>query len=476
MGTPRMDDTSSIALTASAEVAVFEVDGKETVLHASDMSRVIEAKMEESQLPYDQAWLAVQEDFAASLSGRRILPGQARSDRQPALFPVGPADIVTGTVTLEEKGEQPAVAPPPRSAGPGFRLAGFMERLTDEMLPRKDRGRQSVMRALADGMPLDGAHPDAELLRVVQPEDPMLDQADPSRVATRSAAVQLNLKFPQSPLGTSVFPSDFCRTSLYHVASNNVPRRECKQELMGQLGNNISLLYEGTELRHDDERVLMQLIQLAQNRPPWAWVEISTLQFARTASGTKRKVLGQTDAESVEDSLQRMRRGLVTVVKDKHFVTINPIRELQGAGARRLIQLDPRIVLLFGSYVSFDDEMYHTTRGIERQLFKYLHTNQYEDIYPIKVRSLFELCYGTVEALQAAYLKDNPGKTEKDARRAILTKKVSDFRSKGLPAALEGLKSKRVVAKYTFDEDEDKVAIQKGPFFTDRQLAPELEQ
>jgi len=457
----------NMELLPTPEVATITVEeGKVIHVHKADVEHVIEAKMETENLSREEAWEAVQVDFAASLNGTREVKKGRRQNPQTALFPPSPDAIVSATITIGDNDRTPSLDKPESKEG-GYSPTAMLKQI--ELGKNSGKNSRNLMAEMSDGLDIEGQHPQAEILRAAKAPDPLEDKLDSGRVAARERAIQLGLAFPRSPIGLSVFPADFCRTSVFHVASNNVSRRECKQEVMGRLGNNTALLYDGTELRHDDERVLMQLIQIAQNRAPWDWIEISTLAFARSATGNKRKTLGMTDTESVEGALNRMRRGIVTVLKNKNFVTLNLIRELQGAGPRLLIQVDPRIVLLFGSYISFDEALYHATKGIERQLFKYLHTNPYQETYPIKVLSLFELCYGTVDALIAAYLKDNPAKTEKEARRAIETKKVSDFRKKGLPAALTALIKKDVVLDFSFDEAEDKFTIKKSQKYAPRE-------
>jgi hypothetical protein len=419
--------------------------------------------MEDHDLNVSEAWERVKLDMTRMLGGGvPTAPGP-----QPSLFGAEPRAVMQASISLEAPTGQ---STSPRAGVPTVAAQPIpVEAQPTSAQPTSEAAvplRGEALRTMALAQKATDLHPVAKLLAEAGPEDPMLERLQPERAAARQQVEQLALQFPKTPAGRYPFPADLCRTSIFHVASNNVPRRECDQEIMGQVGANIVVMYSGTELRHDDERVLMQLIQLAQNMPPWSWIEISTIPFARAATGFTRK-LGKDDMELVEQSLWRMRKGLVTLTKDRNFIPFNPIRDLLGSGAKRRIQLDPRIVLLLNnSYVLLDDALYHDTRGIERQVFKYLHTNPHEEIYPVKIQTLFELCYGTIEALETAYLKENPGKTDKQARRAI-QKKVSDFRSKGLPTALAELMKKDVITDYDKEmyEREDKVSLKKGPIF-----------
>jgi len=435
--------------------ATIMVDGKQTEIRARDVKRSILAAMTNHNLTPDDAWERVQVDMARMLGGERPgTPTMAQTDLCCAA-----TEAVAGSVSLEDAPAVAAAAPPPLDSQNSLQTH---PPATKNPLTQALRGE--ALRKMVLEQHENDLHPQANLLARVDAVDPIRDAVDPRRAEDRQQVQDLGLRFPPAPTGRSAFPADLCRTSIFHVASNNVPRRQCDEEAMGQIGDQISISYSGIELRHDDERVLMQLIQIAQHLMPWQWIEISTIPFARQATGSKRK-LGKTDAESVDDALWRLRKGLVVLARDRNFIPFNPIRELSGAGSKRYVQLDVRMVLLFkNSYVLLDDKVYHETRGIERQIFKYLHTNQHEKIYPVKVQTLFELCYGSIEALKTTYMKETL-KSEKDARRAIL-KKVSDFRKKGLPAALHDLQAKHVIASFEADEKQDKVTIHKGAFFS----------
>ncbi|WP_432262867.1 plasmid replication initiator TrfA [Cupriavidus sp. TMH.W2] len=439
-----MNDIDAL-LAPEEQRTTFEVNGQVTTVHARDVEKSIRAMMDDRNVNLPEAWQLVKAEMARVLNGGKPAKGNAA---QCNLFGTDAGPVVQGNVTLAETTE-----PMPNGGAPAEPA---------EPQPLRGEALRSLLLQQNDA----NIHPHAKLLASVEPEDAAKDLLQPERVAARQQALQLGFRFPPTPMGRLAFPADICRTSLFHVASNNVPRRRCEREFMGQLGANISVLYSGMELRHDDERVLMQLIQIAQHQAPWAYIEISTIPFAKTASASSRK-FGSNDIEQVERSLWRFREGLIMLAKGRNVIPFNAIRDMTVSGAKRYIQLDPRMVLLFdNSYVLLEDKLYHATNGIERQLFKYLQTNPYAEVYPLKILNLFELCYGTVEALQAAFRKANPEKTDQQARRAILTKKVSDFRQKGLPTALAGLKAKGVIDSFTFDEVNDKVSITKAASFS----------
>jgi hypothetical protein len=122
--------------------------------------------------------------------------------------------------------------------------------------------------------------------------------------------------------------------------------------------------------------------------------------------------------------------------------------------------IDPCMVALLDSYTVMDQQTLYEVKGAARQLFKYISTKPFSKLYPTKVTSFFELCYGSIDALTKHYLEKNPTKGAAEAAIAI-SKKVSDFRRKTLPAALEDLKGRELLISYEFLVNEDKVAIEK---------------
>jgi hypothetical protein len=339
--------------------------------------------------------------------------------------------------------------------------------LSDELLPAhlKTSGIP-VMDAISKGLiKIPGEHPDAELLRssICIAQGSMFSPSQANEEAhivklVRGRQFQFSFKGPES---VRIMPTDFNQTSLFHVASNNVPRRLLKNEMLGRIGDALSIHFHGEELRHDDEGIFMQLIHLARGKAPYEWIYIDNAPFFRGAHGATR-ILGSKDSASIDASLERMRGAYVMVrnTKRKVFITINLIRDLQGAGSSRRVLIDPCMVALLDSYTVMDQQTLYEVKGAARQLFKYISTKPFSKLYPTKVTSFFELCYGSIDALIKHYLERNPTKSPAEAAIAI-SKKVSDFRRKTLPAALEDLKERDLLVSYEFLATEDKVVIEK---------------
>jgi len=334
----------------------------------------------------------------------------------------------------------------------------------DNQLPEhlKKQG-VSMMTALANGLvSIPGEHPDAKLLRDSIAESQSLDGNDNLDDKPAIKAIkERQLSFPFQNSSVRIISTDFNQTSLFHVASNNTKRKIYKGEMMGRIGESVQIHFQGEELRHDDEAYFLQLLHLARGKAPYDWIYADTVPFMRSSRGARR-ILGQSDTESIDKSLLRMRSAVVIVksTKRRSFITLNLISDLQGAGSTRRLMLDPRIVALLDSYTTMDAELLLEVSGVERQLYKYLSTIPYGQLYPTKIISYFEICYGTIESNTAQYMALNPDKTEEQVKVAM-GKRISDFRRKTLPTSLKNLQDRGVIIEYTVDLKEDKVSIKK---------------
>lgn len=348
--------------------------------------------------------------------------------------------------------------------------SGFEFSLSDDLLPEALRKTGiSIQEAISRGLfTMEGEHPDAKLLRAAY--DEVRDAEDKDRPVEDTPEIrmvrerQLNFPFKYSKK-LRIMPSDFNQTSLFHVASNNTPRRFFKNEIMGKIGERVTLYFYGEELRHEDEAIFLQLVDIARGKAPGDWIYIENVPFIRGAHGITRKTSAK-DSSSIETSLARMRGAYVTINRKnpkrggKNFITVNLIKDLQGFGNDRRIMIDPCMVVLLTSYIAMDQDVLYKMKGVSRQLFKYISTMQFAGLYPTKVTSLYELCYGSLESLKKHYRLNNPAKSDDEVKRAMI-KKVSDFRRKALPEALQDLKDRDLIVSYNFNEAEDKVAIVK---------------
>ncbi|MBR8427253.1 hypothetical protein [Burkholderia cenocepacia] len=323
---------------------------------------------------------------------------------------------------------------------------------------------ESVVEAITSGkIKLADEHPDVSVLRAASPRFIEFGAVSEARRAAMETIHQRQYRFPFHSDTVRIMATDLNKTSLFHVASNNTARRFCRDEPLGRIGETVSAVYRGEELRHDDELVLMQLMQVARGKYPYEWFSIFSVPFFKGSRGVTRRASSK-DIDSVMESLARMRGGYLVVKSRSNYITVNLIKDLAGSGSNHHVQIDPALIILYSSFTALDTDHLFKTSGVARQLLKYISTipSAYEDTRPIKIISLFELCYGTLDSLERHYRETNPGKTDAQVRIAM-SKKLSDFRRKNLPAGLDNLKEMNIIRSYKLDESTDKVVINRNP-------------
>ena len=339
----------------------------------------------------------------------------------------------------------------------GAQLANAQALVPREILQQCN---DSILQAISEGLiELADEHPDAAVLRASAPTALDLGLFDPVRNAAMAAIQQKQYKFPFHDPNVRIMPTDLNKTSLFHVASNNTPRRFCRDEPLGRIGASVSVTYRGEELRHDDELIFMQLLHVARGKYPYEWIYVENVPFFRGSRGVNR-ILSGKDVTNVEASLKRLRGALLCIESRTGLYTVNLVKEWSTKGSQNRVVIDPVMVMLYLSFTAMDTDHLFQTTGVARQLLKYICTipANYGRTHPIKIRSLFELCYGTLEALERYYREANPDKSEAKVRIAM-SKKLSDFRRKNLRAGLEALKQLRVIVDFTINEEADKVVI-----------------
>lgn len=472
-------------------------NGDQIPVSRNEMRSEIHACMQAEGISQEEAWERVKTDLAAFIEtgsfpngwgkGGRVqkrrlrLPQNQVTDaalfdasKQPAQIEQVPADSAAHASVLPiieraQPDEGGAMTAPAQASGTSDAQQDKPFSLSDDLLPEHLKGTGiPVMDAIIKGqVKLPGEHPDAELLRAslqvaaqtfANPNTNIEDHPVIKQIHERQ--MLFPFKMPQS---VRIMSTDFNQTSLFHVASNNMPRRFFKNEIMGRIGENVTIFFYGEELRHEDEAIFLQLIHMARGKAPYEWIYVENVPFFRGAKGATR-ILGAKDTNSIDESLERMRGAYVMIrnAKRKVFITVNLIRDLQGSGSERRIMIDPCMVALLDSYTAMDQDVLYTTKGVARQLFKYISTKPHSGLYPTKVQSFFELCYGSMESITKHYRERNPEKTDAQVKVAM-TKKISDFRRKALPEALGELKKRGLIVTYTIDEAADKVAIIKNP-------------
>jgi len=432
------------------------VDG-ELLATRSSMQTRIEQRAKEKDISFDDAWASIAQEIVDYHQDRK--GGGSKRPDDAGIRKQTP-QVATSPISSNKENEYHIVL-----------NGNTIQDLTDDMLPKelKDQGI-GIMDALASGkLKIEGEHQLAEHLLHSAPRalGPSVDEDDPLRMKALEAvkvitASRPSIQYPLLPQSVRVMPSDFNRTSLFHVGSNNLPRRFCRNEKLGRIGNGITMFYYGEELRQTDEAIFRQLIHVARGRRPWEFIELSQCPFIRDAKGATRR-LGARDLKEVNDIIMRLRSGLLFIQnKRRGFITCNLIREYEGEGANRRLLLDPRIVLLFDSYAAIEEQLLNKLSSVAGKIYSYAATVPQTGLYPILVTSLFELCYGRTEYLEKEYLRRNPSRKAGDAELSV-QKKFSDFKRKILPPALDELKDHGRIATWEFKEKNTKVVIIKTP-------------
>jgi hypothetical protein len=400
-------------------------------------------------LDFDQAWAAVKYELYAHLN-KLPLPKDWHKNR------VVTPEMELRMATILDNDLRPQADPPAASSSQQSDSDG------PTGLPSLKGKGDSVIVALASGESTwEGEHPDSTLLR-----EAAIRAVGPHAKLGLNLVSSVNgqqLLFPHQRNKQRKMPADFTQTSLFHVASNNTPRRFLRDELLGRIGTKVEMYYHGEELRHDDEAVFLQLLHIARNRAPYEPITFNNVSFIKDARNARR-ILGVKDTQPVEDALLRMRGAFVLVrnARRKTYVTINLIKDISAQGVYRTVIIDPGIIVLHDAYASMDEEVLYRLKHVPKQIYKYLSAQPHEQIFPIKVTSFFEHCYGTIEALTAHYKQTHPDHDDRDAR-AAMTKKLSDFRRKTLPNGLQVLKDGGHILDFKIDEVEGKVLITKRP-------------
>lgn len=354
---------------------------------------------------------------------------------------------------------------------PSIRLNGnLIDSLSDDSIPQELIGKgQSVMDVIASGkLKLSGEHPAADLLRKT------VTQTEEASEAKRQIELDMpGLQYPQVRQTVRIMPSDFNRTSLFHVGSNNLPRRFCKNEKLGRVGDGVTIFYQGEELRQTDEAVFRQIIHVARGNKPWEWISLKRCRLIQDAKGAKRHLSGK-DTKEYHDIIMRLRSGMLLIQSKRRgsFITCNLLSDYEGIGDEQRVRIDPRIALLFDSYAALDESIIYSISGVAQKIYNFIQTIPHSGIHPILIKNLFELCYGRIEYLvkeHRRHLASKPPKESEaglsDQKRAELAinKKYSDFHRKSLPMGLDELKTIGLIISYEINRKDDKVAIVKNP-------------
>jgi len=443
---------------------IVEVDGVQLPLSREEHEPLIAQTASQLGCTHDEAWERVKEHAAALLSGgekpsrKSGRAGKSASKSEPTEAP---------TADRPKLGRPTAEPPFLDKSNDGryvLHLNGSSLSSAVSLLPEElaEECGGSIVEAIAKGLiSLPSEHEDAGLLRSAAPQLFDYGLVDPVRQAAIAAIQQKQYKFPFHEANLRIMSTDLNKTSLFHVASNNTPRRFCRDEPLGRIGDSVFVTYRGEELRHDDELIFMQLLHVARGKYPNELIPVKNVPFFRGSRGINR-VVSSEDIDSVEQSLRRMRGAYLAIETKAGATTVNLLSAKGRVGSETLIGIDPLMVILYQSFTAIDTDHLFQTSGIARQLLKFICTIPYAQTHPIKILNLFELCYGTLEALERHYRETNPDKLPAQVRVAM-SKKVSDFRRKNLRAGLDSLKAVGAILDYEIDEKNDKVVIYRDP-------------
>lgn len=337
-------------------------------------------------------------------------------------------------------------------------IKGVIENISDEMLPPElQKNGIGVLEALNRGLVnLEGEHPLAQTLKNTIENNQ--ETAEQARQLINAQAPGLQFKLWSETV--KVMPSDLNRTSLFHVGSNNVRRRFCRNERLGRVGTGVSINYQGEELRLDsDGAVFKQLLHEARGKKPWDWIVIRKNDLIRGAKNTKRRLAGK-DTDQLHDILMRLRGGLLLIQSSKRgFITCNLLSDYENRLGDLYVRIDPRVVLLFDTYATLDERALHSLGSIAQKIYNYIQTVPHSGVHPILISNLFELCYGTKKAI----LRELERTYSAQAAETAFSKKFSDFRVKNLPAALDELVKHGLILSFNINKADQKVSIIKNP-------------
>lgn len=426
---------------ADASPSSAETQGQHDTGRDDPESRALVTQIMRTEgLDAETAWAMYRERFANFLDA-------PASSRQIAAT----ADAATSGVP-----EQGSATKPARGAG---------KALFEAMVPKYLREEHAaLLEARKLGLVPDAdADEDQQLMQRAMDELRELEalgQTGPHPIMDEVA--QKGLSFPRQPKNQRMVPRDFACTSLIHVSSNNKPRRQFKQEVMGGIGNNCVVIYTGEELRQFDDTVLHHLLFLASGSLPGTWIDVSRTDFIAATKGPDYRY-SQKDIQALADSILRMRTSYIIIynkatgmLKDSGIIS-----KIRGGPKNMQVQLDPNIVVMMKTYTALNLQILQQLNDVPRAIFKYLSTLQHTEMKPTKVISYFELCYGQAKSIVQQHMQGNPTATEQQANFA-LTKKVSNFRRQALPKGFQVLKDMGLIKHFAIDYPTDKVTVIKS--------------
>jgi hypothetical protein len=188
-----------------------------------------------------------------------------------------------------------------------------------------------------------------------------------------------------------------CPVGAFLCGHPKIPRENLKQKEIYSI-KGITIHYTGEELRNDDdEDVFLQVTHLARLQPLGERVEFSAhsmlkaLRWDTGSAGYKRlrAVLTRLQATAVMVSADGMERGYSGSL----------LRSFAWDQARWSVELDPKIIRLFGStqYTRLEWEQRMRLAPLAKKLHAYYVTHR--DPYPLRVETIRDLCGSRIREL-----------------------------------------------------------------------------
>lgn len=217
----------------------------------------------------------------------------------------------------------------------------------------------------------------------------------------KAAEAQLRLQL-FLPFCTPEFrqvPNEIVRSALFTCRNRNTPRENYKKKSVAVIGDG-TIIYQGEELRQDDEAVWMHLIYLAREVQLGEAIQfiphafLHDIRWATNGGGYDR----------LRTSLDRMAATGLTISSSRldEGVNVSLIRKIEYASQAEgrtiplrvwRVWIEPEMRLLFDpEYLTcIRWDMYHVLRsGVAKKLFLYWASHRAP--YPVKIETLMDLC------------------------------------------------------------------------------------
>jgi hypothetical protein len=219
------------------------------------------------------------------------------------------------------------------------------------------------------------------------------------RDKAEEAQIRLQLYLPFCSPGLRQVPNEIVRSALFTCRNRNTPRDNFRKQPIAVIGDG-SIVYQGEELRQDDETVWMHLIYLVRDVQIGEAVQFVPHAFLHDI----RWPTSGAGYERLRTSLDRMAAtGLkITSSRLADGVNVSLIRKIEYSSHAdgRVIPLrvwrvwiEPEMRVLFDpEYLTcIKWEMYHALRaGVAKKLF--LYWSSHKAPYPVKIETLMKLC------------------------------------------------------------------------------------